>query len=51
MVPKLRAASDAARSGVDARILNGNSKGALGAAVAGERVGTLISEGVAACKQ
>jgi acetylglutamate kinase len=51
MVPKLRAASAAARSGVDARILNGNSKGALGAAVAGERVGTLISEGVAACKQ
>jgi acetylglutamate kinase len=51
MVPKLRAAAEAARSRVAARILNGNRKGALGAAVAGERVGTLISEGVAACKQ
>jgi acetylglutamate kinase len=51
MVPKLRAAAEAARGGVEARILNGNKKGALAAAVAGERVGTLISEGVAACKQ
>ena len=51
MVPKLRAATEAARGGVEARILNGNKKGALAAAVAGERVGTLISEGVAACKQ
>ncbi len=51
MVPKLRAAAEAARGGVEARILNGNRKGALGAAVAGGRVGTLISEGVAACKQ
>jgi acetylglutamate kinase len=51
MVPKLRAAAEAARGGVEARILNGNRKGALEAAVAGERVGTLISEGVAACKQ
>ncbi|HWS82311.1 MAG TPA: acetylglutamate kinase [Rubrobacter sp.] len=51
MVPKLRAAASAARGRVEARILNGNRKGALGAAVAGERVGTLISEGVAACKQ
>jgi acetylglutamate kinase len=51
MVPKLRAAAEAARGGVEARILNGNTKGALAAAVAGERVGTLISEGVAACKQ
>jgi acetylglutamate kinase len=51
MVPKLRAAAEAARGGVQARILNGNSRGALEAAVAGERVGTLISEGVAACKQ
>ena len=51
MVPKLRAAAEAARSGVEARILNGNRKGTLEAAVAGERVGTLISEGVAACKQ
>ena len=51
MVPKLRAAAEATRGGVEARILNGNTKGALAAAVAGERVGTLISEGVAACKQ
>ena len=51
MVPKLRAAAEAARGGVKARILNGNKNGALGAAVAGERVGTLIFEGVAACKQ
>ena len=51
MVPKLRAAAGAARGGVQARILNGNRKGALAAAVAGERIGTLISEGVAACKQ
>ena len=51
MVPKLRAAAEAARGGVEARILNGNRKGVLAAAVAGGRVGTLISEGVAACKQ
>jgi len=51
MVPKLRAAAEAARGGVEARILNGNRKGVLAAAIAGERVGTLISEGVAACKQ
>jgi len=51
MVPKLRAASEAARGGVEARIVNGNTKGALAAAIAGEPVGTLISEGVAACKQ
>ena len=51
MVPKLRAAAEAARGGVEARILNGNRKGTLAAAVAGERVGTLIFEGVAACKQ
>jgi acetylglutamate kinase len=51
MVPKLRAAAEAARGGVEARILNGNKKGVLAAAVAGGRVGTLISEGVAACKQ
>ena len=51
MVPKLRAAAEAARGGAEARILNGNRKGALEAAVAGERVGTLVSEGVAACKQ
>ena len=51
MVPKLRAAAEAARGGVEARILNGNRKGAIAAAIAGERVGTLISEGVAACKQ
>ncbi len=51
MVPKLRAAAEAARGGVEARILNGNKKGVLAAAVAGGHVGTLISEGVAACKQ
>lgn len=51
MVPKLRAAAEAARGGVEARIINGNKKGALAAALAGEHVGTLISEGVAACKQ
>jgi acetylglutamate kinase len=51
MVPKVRAAAEAARGGVEARILNGNRKGALEAAVAGERVGTLVSEGVATCKQ
>ena len=51
MVPKLWAAAEAARCGVEARILNGNRNGALEAAVAGERVGTLVSEGVAACKQ
>jgi acetylglutamate kinase len=51
MVPKLRAAAEAARGGVEARILNGNRKGTLAAAVAGEQIGTLISEGVAACKQ
>jgi acetylglutamate kinase len=51
MVPKLRAAAEAARGGVEARIINGNKKGVLAAAIAGEPVGTLISEGVAACKQ
>ena len=51
MVPKLRAAAEAARGGVEARILNGNRKGVLAAAITGERVGTLISEGVTACKQ
>ena len=48
MVPKLRAAAEAARSGVSARIINGNREGALEAALAGEEVGTLISEGVVA---
>ena len=48
MVPKLRAAAEAARGGVSARIINGNRKGALAAALAGEEVGTLISEGVVA---
>jgi acetylglutamate kinase len=51
MVPKLRAAAEAARGEVEVRIINGNKKGALAAAIAGEQVGTLISEGVAACKQ
>lgn len=44
MVPKLRASAEAARGGVAARIVNGNTKGALAAAVAGKPVGTLISE-------
>jgi acetylglutamate kinase len=48
MVPKLRAAAEAARGGVSARIINGNREGVLAAALAGERVGTLISEGVVA---
>ncbi|MDQ4128546.1 MAG: acetylglutamate kinase [Actinomycetota bacterium] len=50
MVPKLRAAAEAACGGVEARIVNGNTKGALVAAIAGEPVGTLITEGVTACK-
>ena len=48
MVPKLRAAAEAAREGVEVRIVNGNKKGSLQKAVAGEPVGTLISEGVVA---
>ena len=48
MVPKLRAAAEAARGGVSARIINGNREGALAAALAGEEIGTLISEGVVA---
>ena len=48
MVPKLRAAAEAAREGVEARIVNGNRKGSLLGAIAGERIGTLISEGVVA---
>lgn len=48
MVPKLRSAADAARGGVEARIVNGNKKGTLLGALSGENVGTLISEGVVA---
>jgi acetylglutamate kinase len=48
MVPKLRAAAEAARGGVSARIINGNREGTLAAALADEEVGTLISEGVVA---
>jgi acetylglutamate kinase len=48
MVPKLRAAAEAARGGVEVRIINGIRKGSLLASLAGEKVGTLISEGVAA---
>jgi acetylglutamate kinase len=51
MVPKLRAAAEAARGGVEARVINGNKKGVLSGAISGERVGTLISEGVVTCKQ
>ena len=49
MVPKLRAAAEAARGGVKARVLNGNKKGVLAAALGGEGVGTLIYEGGPAC--
>ncbi len=48
MVPKLRAAATAARGGVQARIVNGNRPGTLSGALAGARIGTLISEGAAA---
>jgi acetylglutamate kinase len=48
MVPKLRAAAEAARGGCEARIINGNRKGALEKALAGEQVGTLVSEGAVA---
>jgi acetylglutamate kinase len=48
MVPKLRAAAEAARHGVNVRIVNGNKQGSLVRAIAGEAIGTLISEGVAA---
>lgn len=48
MIPKLRAAAEAARSGVRVRIVNGKRPGSLTRALAGEPVGTLISEGVAA---
>ncbi|MBA3426040.1 MAG: acetylglutamate kinase [Rubrobacter sp.] len=48
MIPKLRAASQAARAGVEARIVNGNREGTLREALAGENIGTLISEGAVA---
>ena len=48
MVPKLRSAAEAARGGMEARIVNGNKKGTLLDALAGAQVGTLISEGVVA---
>jgi acetylglutamate kinase len=48
MVPKLRAAAEAAWGGVEARIMNGSRKGTLVGALAGEKVGTLVSEGVIA---
>ncbi len=49
MVPKLRAATEAARGGVKARVLNGNRKDVLAGALGGEGVGTLIYEGGPAC--
>ena len=49
MVPKLRAATEAARGGVRARVLNGNKGGVLAGALSGEEVGTLIHGGGAAC--
>jgi acetylglutamate kinase len=51
MVPKLRAATEAALGGVKARVLNGNRRGVLARALSGEDVGTLIFEGGAACRQ
>ena len=48
MIPKLRAAAEAARAGVEARIVNGNRRGSLAKALAGENVGTLIAEGAVA---
>ena len=48
MVPKLRAAAEAARDGIEVRIMNGNKRGALAGAISGEKVGTLVSEGVVA---
>jgi acetylglutamate kinase len=48
MIPKLRAASGAARRGVRVRILNGNKPGAIERALAGEQVGTLVTERVVA---
>ena len=48
MIPKLRAAAEAAKGGVEARIINGNKRGIIGKALAGEEVGTVISEGVTA---
>ena len=41
-------AAEAARHGVNVRIVNGNKQGSLVRAIAGEAIGTLISEGVAA---
>lgn len=48
MIPKLRAARAAAQRGVQVRILNGNRPDALKRALAGEQVGTLVSERVVA---
>lgn len=48
MVPKLRTAAEAARGGVEARIVNGERRGVLLEALSGEKVGTLVSEGAAA---
>lgn len=45
MVPKLRTAAEAARGGVEARIMNGERRGVLLEALTGEKVGTLVSEG------
>ncbi len=48
MIPKLRAAAEAARGGVEARIINGNKRGIIAKSLDGEKVGTVISEGVTA---
>ncbi|ABG05798.1 N-acetylglutamate kinase [Rubrobacter xylanophilus DSM 9941] len=44
MAPKLRAAAEAARGGVPARIINGGRRGALAGALAGGQVGTLVRQ-------
>jgi acetylglutamate kinase len=51
MVPKLRAATEAARGGVRARVLNGNKQGVLTGTLSGEHIGTLVFEGGASCRQ
>ena len=48
MVPKVRAAAEAASGGARARIMTGKKKSALGGAMASEKVGSLVSEGAIA---
>jgi isopentenyl phosphate kinase len=46
-VQSFQAAAEAAEGGVEARTIDGNTRGSLARAMAGEQIGTLISEGVA----